>query len=179
MPSLLVALAPVGRFLRSALAMRVRLPVWMLAVALAFGWHWHASTLAKAEKRAAERVWAEVAVRAQQLKERADRLSSAVTEAIRRKNDETSGRIAARADDQRLRGPGKARASCPAVPAPAGERPEAGRDSDAAGPGLPAEDRATVPWEWLVRRAATCDLNRAEVLAWREWHQRVLEAWPK
>lgn len=152
--------------------------VWIaLAVAVAFraavGWH-DAKVMA---------VWqagyAQAVADGEKIAKHTDKRASEIATNIRSKTDETSGRIAARADDQRLRGSGKARASCPAVPAPADERPEAGRNSDATGPRLPPEDRATVPWDWLVSRAATCDLNRAEVLAWREWHQRVLEAWPK
>lgn len=166
MLSLLAALRLVPKWVWIALALAI-------AFRVATGWH---DARVKAVWQAG---YDQAVADGREIAKQTDERTSEIATNIRSKTDETSGRIAARADDQRLRGPGKARASCPAVPAAAGERPEAGRDSDAAGPGLPAEDRATVPWEWLVRRAATCDLNRAEVLAWREWHQRVLEAWPK
>jgi hypothetical protein len=44
---------------------------------------------------------------------------------------------------------------------------------------MPPEDRAAVPWVWLTDRAEEHDLDRAEVLSWRLWYQKVLAAWPK
>jgi len=96
---------------------------------------------------------------------------------LRRKHDEETRRIAGVADDLRVSGPGRARASCP--PAAASGHNPSGGAGDAARPGLPPENGATVPWDWLVNRSETADLNRAEVLAWREWHARFTAEWAK
>jgi hypothetical protein len=104
---------------------------------------------------------------------------AAITAPIRKQNDETNARIAGDADDLRLRGPGKARASCQPSAA-AGQPGAAGHElPDAAGSGAAAADGlsdfAAVPWGWLVGRAEQADLDRAEVLAWRTWYARQAE----
>jgi hypothetical protein len=107
----------------------------------------------------------------------ADAKGKTIAGEIRSRTDEETRAIGARADDQRVRGPGKA--TCPAVPArPGGQNPVGGKP-DAAGPQLPPDDRAAVPWPWLVERSKQADLNRAEVLAWREWYDRMVREWPK
>lgn len=79
------------------------------------------------------------------------------------------------ANDQRLSGSGAARCrqgNNSTVPSAASERQPASGASDSTATDVPAEDRAAVPWGWLVTTAQVCDDNRSEVLAWREWHQR-------
>jgi hypothetical protein len=44
---------------------------------------------------------------------------------------------------------------------------------------VPPDDLAAVPWPWLVQRAEQADLNRQEVLTWREWYDRMVKDWPK
>jgi len=98
---------------------------------------------------------------------------------IRRRHDEEARRIAAGADALRVSGPGRAAACPPATPG--GHQPPGGA-GNAPGPEMPPGDRAAVPWQWLVARAESADLNRSEVLAWREWHARLnaeWEAWRK
>ena len=94
-------------------------------------------------------------------------------EARRRRRDELAHHLS-------LRGPGAVGTGhCPRAPA----QPSPGRPDPAAG-GLDArlaelpegerrdsgaEPFAILPWGELVRRARTCDDNRAEVTAWRQW----------
>jgi hypothetical protein len=138
-----------------------------LALLLFLGVRWHNGQIKDAEKRGADRAYAAVEKKARQLEAKAN----AVADKIRSKTDEAARTIAADADVIRVSGPGKARA-CP-VPAASGRREPAGGGSDAAGPEMPSDDRAAVPWQWLVQRAEQCDLNRNEVLAWREWHEKL------
>lgn len=95
---------------------------------------------------------------------------------IKDRTDEENRRIAGDADAVRVRGPGKA--VCRPAPAAASGHQEAGRNGDAAGPQVPSDNRAAVPWGWLTDRAEQADLNRAEVLAWREWYSRLVDSWP-
>jgi hypothetical protein len=41
------------------------------------------------------------------------------------------------------------------------------------------DDLAAVPWQWLVQRSEQADLNRQEVLSWREWYRKLAAEWPK
>jgi hypothetical protein len=100
-----------------------------------------------------------------------------LTREIRNRTDEENRRIAGDADAVRLRGPGKA--VCRAAPAAASGHEPVGGNGDASRPQVPSDDRAAVPWEWLTDRAEQSDLNRAEVLAWRDWYRRLVESWPK
>lgn len=145
-----------------------------LAIGLAvfFAMRWYHGQISAAEARGYHRAVED----GRKVAKKTDDKTTKISSEIRSKIDETNRHIAARADDQRVRGPGAAR--CPAPPAASGGHDEASGKPDATGPGLLAEDSAAVPWPWLVERAKQCDLNRNEVLAWREWHERVLEAWP-
>lgn len=150
--------------------------VWYLlaaAIIFALARGWYQGQIEAAEKRG----YAQAVADGRKVAAKTDAATSNITTDIRSRTDETNGRIDARADDQRVHGPGAAR--CPTVPAASGGHDEASGQSDATGPRLPPEDSAAVPWPWLVERARVCDLNRQEVLAWREWHGKVLETWPK
>lgn len=155
--------------------------VWYaLAAALlyAFAIGWYNGKIEAAEKRGAERAYASVERQARELERKANALNAKIAAALKEKNDVENRRIAADADAHRLRGPGAARCAGPAlIPPASGGHVAAGGRSDAAGPGMPAEDRAAVPWSWLVDRAEQHDLHRAEVLAWREWHRRFTAEW--
>lgn len=97
---------------------------------------------------------------------------------LRKANDEESRAIHGDAGTLRLSGPG--RAVCrPVAPAAPGGRVAPVAKPDAAGPALPPDDSAAVPWSWLVDRAEEHDELLAEVKAWRQWHDQVLQAWPK
>lgn len=144
-----------------------------LALVLFLGVRWHNGQIKDAEKRGADRAYAAVEKKAREIEAKAN----ATADKIRSKSDETARAIAADADVIRMSGPGKARA-CP-VPQGSGRREPATGEADVARPEVPTDDRAAVPWQWLVQRAEQCDLNRNEVLAWREWHQRVQEALAK
>lgn len=116
----------------------------------------------------AERDRAEAAAKTQAAKD--ERIAGKIKE----QNREEADRINRDADTLRLSGPGRAR--CPAPAKPANGREPQPRLPDVAGPEMPADDRAAVPWGWLVQRAEQCDLNRAEVLAWRDWHKQLSES---
>jgi hypothetical protein len=118
--------------------------------------------------------------KAKELKAKVDALSGKITTQLRTKHDEKVIVINRAADDLRLRGAGKASCSSPAgIPSgPSGSVAPSGQGS-VAGPQVPTGDFAAVPWGWLVDRAEVCDLNRQEVLTWREWHRQQSEAWAK
>jgi hypothetical protein len=106
-------------------------------------------------------------------KERGDKLAKE----LRDRTDEENRRIAGDADALRVSGPGKA--VCRPAPTAASGHEEGRGNGDAPGPQVPSDDRAAVPWPWLVARAEQADLNRAEVVAWRDWYSRLVAAWPK
>lgn len=154
--------------------------VAVAGIALAVGanlWHGHKVKQFGNERFAAG--YAKAVLDGQNLKTTIDANTGAVTVDIRSKTDEKAGRISATADALRVSGPGKASARCPSVPAASGGHVAEPGTSDVAGAGVSQDERAAVPWGWLVSHAQTCDLNHNEVIAWREWHSRVLEAWPK
>lgn len=132
-------------------------------------------TIAAAEKRGEDRAYKIIAAKAREIERKANDISRKLKE----QNREEVARINRDADDLRLRGPGKARANCPGIPPSPGRSQPASERSNAAGPEMPSDDRAAVPWAWLVDRAEQCDLNRAEALTWREWYRQQVEAWPK
>jgi hypothetical protein len=100
-----------------------------------------------------------------------------ISKELKERNDAENRRIADTADAIRVSGPGKA--ACRANPTRTGGHDKAGGSGDATGSQVPADDRAAVPWPWLVAKAEQADLNRAEVLTWREWYKRLVAAWPK
>ena len=100
-----------------------------------------------------------------------------LTQDIRNRADEENRSIAGYADALRVSGPGKA--ACRPGPAAASEHEPGSGNGNAPGPQVPSDDRAAVPWGWLTDRAEEHDLNRAEVLAWREWYRKLVESWPK
>lgn len=114
-----------------------------------------------------------IAKKAKELEAKANRLANE----IRSKADAKARDIAVRADDLRVSGPGRSRCAVP--PAPTSGHKQASGNGDAAGPQVPTGDSAAVPWPWLVNRAEQADLNRAEVLAWREWYERLKAEWQK
>ncbi len=151
-----------------------------LAILAAVLWHQHIAhnAIAAAEKRGEARAYANVERQARELTAKADALNGKIAGAMREKNREENARIAADADDLRLRGPGAARcAGVTRLPAAAGGSQSAGRNGDATGPQMPPADSAAVPWGWLVDRGEEHDLNRAEVLAWRDWYATFKKRW--
>lgn len=135
------------------------------------------NAISAAEKRGEDRAYARVEAKALALAAKAQALATD----LRNRNNETNRRIAADADALRLRGPG--RASCPGYPAPAASGHNApGRPGDAAVDRLPDQERLdliALPFSGTVAFAEQCDLNRAEVLTWREYSAKLLKAWPK
>lgn len=108
---------------------------------------------------------------------KASERANQISKELKARTDEENRRIAGDADSLRVSGPGKA--TCRPVTGPSGQ-PKAGSGKpDAAGSEMPPADGAAVPWGWLVKRAEQADLNRAEVLAWREWYDRIAKEWPK
>jgi hypothetical protein len=147
--------------------------VWlMVAAAFALGWHLYQDKQAvkrahkEGDRAGYTRAMNEVEAKARAVAAKAD----AVAAKIRSKNDEQARAIAARADDLRLRGPGAARCT-PTISSPTSNRPQpAGGRPATPAPGLPGEDRGAVPCGWFIGQAERCDLNRNEVLSWREWY---------
>lgn len=170
--------------------------VWiLLAVALlwrvAVSWHEHRAhaAIAAAEKRGeakANAAWQQrfdaMRARADETRRRAEAASAKISKDVRRKNDQDNRDSAARARALSLSGPGAARCrpvDHPGLSGGAGRYVAPGGRPDAPGPQVPADDRAAVPWGWLVDRARQCDLNRAEALSWREADRRQRAEWEK
>lgn len=155
--------------------------VWIaLAAALfyAFALNWHAGKVKALELAAYERGHTAATNAMKGLQAERERRDARLAEELRRKHNEEVTRIAGRADDLRLRGPG--RSLCPDRPvaaAGAGRHNEADRPADAPGSEVPAGERAAVPWGWLTDRAEAHDLYRSEALAWREWYARFSAEW--
>jgi cell division protein FtsL len=173
-----------GAKLASATGFLPRLPrwLWILLAVVAAGavgaiWHQHRThaTIAAAEKRGEDRAYAAVEAKALKLAEQARSLAAS----IRSKTDDTNRRIAGDADAIRLRGPGKA--ACPvAAPAATGGRIAPGGDANAPMDRLPDPERVDIiglPFAGTVAFAEQHDLNRAEVIAWREYSAALQKAW--
>lgn len=119
-----------------------------------------------------------------QWKAKAEAKAAGISQEERARHEDTLHTIAARADAERLRGPGKAAApACvghvdPArLPAAPGGHVAAGGNADPGLAGLPPEGGlAIVPWNDLVTGAKLADANRSEVNAWRAWYAREVEA---
>lgn len=162
-----------------------KVPRWLwfallFAAIIAAGAWWHGR---KVEAFGQERFAAGYAKAVDDGKKRVakvERKSAEITAKIRRKTDEDIGRINRHADDLRLRGPG--RAVCPAHAAAAGG-PEPGRGAAAAGmdrlPDTERVDIIAMPYDDTIRRSATADANRREVLAYREAWQKLTEEYAK
>lgn len=172
---LALKLLPVRNFLKA-----IPRPVWIaLAVLtlLALGSCVHKRSVEKfGNERFAAGVKAEKA-RAEKARKEAEAKGNAISKKVRDKTDEKARDISKRADAERVSGPGLARCATPPA-APSGPKPASGNGDD-PGPGVSEADSAAVPWPWLVDRAEQADLNRNEVLAWREWHRRLTEEWSK
>lgn len=166
-----------------------KVPVWLrwtllalLIAAAGLWWHRHAAhkAIAAAEKRGADAAYANVAKQASELASKADTLNRSLSAKIRSRTDEETRRIAADADALRLRGPGAARcAAVASLPRSASGHVEAAANADAAGPALPPDDFAAVPWGWLVNRSEEHDALLAEVKGWRSWHETFKREWDR
>jgi hypothetical protein len=167
------ALSAVWRFLKGASAWQL---IAMGLAVFALVQHFQ---LAGERRHSAklERQITQIADDARATKAKLDAANRQIAADIREKNDEENRRIAGDADTLRVSGPGRSRVAC--APAAAGGHQPANGKPDVAGPQMPATDSAAVPWPWLVQRAEQADLNRAEVLSWRDWYQRLLAQWPK
>lgn len=174
-------LSPVGKILKS-----IPRPVWiaLAVIAAVVGlvlWHNHQVSAAygRGKVDGARAESDRIVARAKKIEARANATNRKIASYVRSKTDEANRRTIAVADGLRLRGPGKAAYRCPGFAAAAsGPQPATGA-SDVAGARLPSDDRAVVPWGFLVSHAQTCDLNLNEVNAWREWYDRIAKAWPK
>jgi hypothetical protein len=134
------------------------------------------------ERRAAEDAKVIVEMRARG--QTAEANGKTISTDTRSTNDAANAGTNAAADSLLAHGPGAARCghvSNSAVPAASGEHePGSDRPADGAGTVLPGDDQlAAVPWNWLVGRARQADLDRSEVLAWRDWYVRQNAEWQK
>lgn len=110
-------------------------------------------------------------------KQRYETKSDALTNLERTRHEETLRANAARADDLRLHGPGRASAAyCrpgndPRLSGLPGGQDGTPAQPDAPGPQVPSGDGfAIVPWSWLVQRAEEHDALLSEVTTSRRWH---------
>jgi hypothetical protein len=168
----------VGRFLRG-------LPrgVWYalaLAGALVFAVRWYHGQIAAAEKRGEDRAYAAVERKARQIVPKAESVTGKISTAMRDRNDEEARNIGRVADTVRVRGPGAAVCRGPEPAAATGGREPPRGAADGAVDRLPypaVSELIAMPFDELIDRAEACDLNRAEVLTWREWYRQQMEAW--
>lgn len=146
------------------------------AILFAFAVNWHSGKVRAFGNERYQAGYDAAKGEIEALRRQVNQRNAELAAALRSKSDEENRRIAADADNLRLRGAGKA--ACVArLPAAAGGHDEAGRPADAAGPEMPAGEWAAVPWGWLVGRAETHDLYRNEALSWREWHKAFSAEW--
>lgn len=136
---------------------------------------WFQRNDARSDAARWEKQYHSLQTQADKIKRERDEANAKVSEEIRKRTDEENRRIAAGADDLRVSGPGRSRVAC--SPATPGGHVAPNGAGDVAGPQVPTDERAAVPWQWLVTRAEQADLNRAEVLAWRDWYARLAEQW--
>ena len=169
---------------------RIPPKVWLIiAIALAlvagFVWHQHAAhkALRTADATGYARAMNEIETKAKALKAKADTLNAAIAADERKKNDEQARNIERSADALGLRGPGKARCAGNSSPSgAAGGYVAPGGASDDPLAGLPDPagiNLIGVPFPDAVAAAKQADLNRAEVISWRDWYDRIAKSWPK
>lgn len=163
--------SPIGGFLKS-LTPRAWLHIAIVAaVVVGFFVHQH-----KARSFGKERFNAGVASEAARIEAKAreiERKAAALSEKSRKLNDETNRRIDDRARSLLVRGPGKAACSV-SIPAASGGRVEASGSGNAPLARVPYpewQQLIGLPFTSTVEFARLCDLNRAEVLTWRQWHK--------
>jgi hypothetical protein len=119
-----------------------------------------------------------------QWKAKADAAATKISQEERARHEDDLNSIAARADAQRLRGPGAAAAApcgghgnAARVPAAPGGHVAADRSADAGVDRVPTDEGlAIVSWDDLVDWAAAADGWRSEALTWRTWYPRQAEA---
>jgi hypothetical protein len=180
MPWILALRAFFGRI--SPAAWRIIIVVAVLAAGVILHQRAAHKALRTADATGYARAMTEVETKAKALKAKADRLNAAIAADERKRNDEQARHIARDADDLRLRGAGKA--ICPrhaGLP---------GGSSGPVAPGRPADDTLdpvldgrgaeliALPFDDTVAFAEQRDLDRAEVLSWRSWYDRLVKAWP-
>jgi hypothetical protein len=187
--SIALKLTPFGQWLKTAFAwvlrflgLQVSLRVWMVAVALLVGWHWHSGAVRRSVA-ANDALWKakfdRLGEESRAIADRTNRATAKIAEALRSRTDEENLRIAADADALRVSGPGKAVCTGHAgLSAATGGREQSAPLTDAARPPLPTDERAAVPWLWLTGRGQEHDDLLTEVKAWRAWHDEVLKVWP-
>ena len=175
-----------------------RLPSWLiygltgvLVLGGAYLWHGHTVKVARHEgyvagEAAADGAWQSSFHKMQQASNiwrglyetKSDMLSNEI-----RKNHEQDLRAnATRADDLRLRGPGKAALGyCGPQPSTVVAGPAGGPDAPAAQPGAPPAEvpggdrQAVLSWGFVVRTGQEHDDAVAENAAWRAWYVRQKE----
>lgn len=113
-------------------------------------------------------------------KAKAEANAAAISKEIGERHEATLRADTARANDLRLRGPGKASCSGPVhnpgiSASPSGHQQAGGR-TDAPSSEVPPGDWAAVPWHYLVDQAQLCDANRSEAISWRDWYAKQAAA---
>jgi hypothetical protein len=130
-------------------------------------------------QRALEIVHARAAARRQVF----EHTSSDISKEVRTQNENQARSIFAGADTLSLRGAASARCGPvdrSGVPAGAGGRQSSGGPGAAQVAGLPDDagvELIAVPFPGAVAFGEASDLNRSEVLAWRDWYDRQFKAW--
>lgn len=164
-----------------------KIPVWLrwtllgLVIAAAgFLWHQHAAhkAIAAAEKRGADAAYLSIAKKANEIAAKMNATNRQLAQIMRSKTDEDLADNARAADAYRLHGPGAAR--CPALaslPRSASGHGQTAAEPNAAGPEVSADDRAAVPWGWLVDRSEEHDALLIENKAWRDWYSTFKGRW--
>lgn len=169
---------------------RLWLMIVIAAIALFFVHQWYAGRQLKAADHAGyQRAKDEDAKAAAAAKARAVTVTingARIAQETRTTNDKENLSIHAAAGSLSVRGPGASRCrpvGDPALPAARGGNGTAPSLADASASAMPVpdgeSDLSAVPWTWLVARAEESDLDRAEVIAWRDWYKRESAEWDK
>lgn len=162
--------------------------VWLylaLLLALVGGVIWHQHVAHKAVTTAYQRgvndEAAHVQAAALRIKKAADKVTTSISTNLRSKSDDQVRSIVSSAAALSVRGPAKALCtSGPSIPAAtSGHQPTSGasHDSVPAMPDYSGPPLIAMPWDQATAYAQQCDLNRAEVISWREWWTQQNAAW--
>jgi hypothetical protein len=165
---------------------RIPRGVWIVlavVILLGLGVRWYQGQIKAADRAGYARAERDIAAKALALKAKIDATTAKITAKLKERNDVETHRIAAVADDVRLRGPGKA--ACPRfarVPnAASGHSPPAREGSPAVGevPDAGGADLIALPFSGTIALAEQHDKCRADILSYREWEKQLRETWPK
>lgn len=170
--------SPIGGILKM-------IPRWLwillaVAAAVLFAVHWHSGKIEDLRSTSFQAGYAKAVADGKQRVHVVEHQSETVSSEERKTAHEEIERNGRAADALRVRGPGAAACVNPGLPVGAGGSGAIGGRADDPLAGVPGGERQrliALPFAETVDRAEIADANRTEVLAWRQWHDRLTEMW--